>query len=165
MRPAFREHVRPHTRDRTGELLGGGSILSARWDHRLSRDLDVHLHLSTTEDGRKVLDRAAAACGGYRVDHPEFPRIEFEAGAILDTTVDALWARRTDSILRIEPERLRPESTQLPPIRWRPNRAGGGAGERERGTGVARGETAANPPPGSGPAAGASAAARRSDDR
>lgn len=78
MRPAFREHVRPHTRDQTGELLGGGSILSARWDHRLSRDLDVYLQLSTTEDGRKVLDRAAEACGGYRVDHPEFPRIEFE---------------------------------------------------------------------------------------
>ena len=30
MRPAFREHVRPHTRDQTGELLGGGSILSGR---------------------------------------------------------------------------------------------------------------------------------------
>ena len=78
MRPAFRQHVRPHTRDQTGELLGGGSILSARWDHRLSRDLDVYLHLSTTEDGRKVLDRAAEACGGYRIDHPKFPRIEFE---------------------------------------------------------------------------------------
>ena len=43
MRPAFREHVRPHTKDKAGEQLGGGSILSARWDHRLSRDIDVHL--------------------------------------------------------------------------------------------------------------------------
>ena len=346
MRPAFREHVRPHTRDQTGELLGGGSILSARWDHRLSRDLDVFLHLSSTEDGRKVLDRAAEACGGYRIDHPEFPRIEFErnrenhidvsfnpprpwgsertaivdgepavvlstaqiisgklsgrgmhapardlvdiaacgeaepealeiavnslpeksldailsiyaetakqyaadaselegiaeglqpvvddpagyasnaivaakyerveirtragaaeietttaqgtrmrayesaealqqgmereginaflnaqyrdAGAILDATVDALWARRADSILRIEPERLRHERTQLPLIRWRPNRAGGRAGERERGTGVALGEIAPDPLPGSEPAADASAASRRNDDR
>ena len=344
MRPAFRQHVRPHTRDQIGELLGGGSILSARWDHRLSRDLDVYLHLSTTEDGRKVLDRAAEACGGYRIDHPKFPRIEFErnqdnhidvsfdpprprgserttivdgepavvlstaqiisgklsgrgmhgpardlvdvvacgaaepealeiavnalpeksldailsiyaetakqyaadaselegiaeglqpvvddpagyasnaivaakyerveirtragaaeietttaqgtrmraygsaealqqgmereginaflnaqyrdAGAILDATVDALWTKRTDSILRIEPERLRHERTHLRPIRWRPNRAGGGAGER--GTGVALGETVPDPLPGLKPAAGASAASRRNDDR
>ena len=47
-----------------------------------------------------------------------------DAGAILDVTVDALWTKRTDSILRIEPERLRHERTHLPPIRWRPNRAG-----------------------------------------
>lgn len=40
------------------------------------------MQLSTTEDGRKVLDRAAEACGGYRIDHPDrspgVPRIEFE---------------------------------------------------------------------------------------
>ena len=30
IRPAFRKHVRPHTRNRQGERLGGGSILNAR---------------------------------------------------------------------------------------------------------------------------------------
>ena len=78
MRPAFREHVKPHTHNGEGERLGGGSILNARWDHRLSRYIDVYVHLETTEDGRTVLDRAAAACGGYRIEHRTFRRIEFE---------------------------------------------------------------------------------------
>ena len=78
IRPAFRKHIRPVTRGTRGESLGGGSILNARWDHRLSRDLDVHLELTTTEDRRAVLDRAAEACGGYRIEHPQFRRIEFE---------------------------------------------------------------------------------------
>ena len=78
MRPAFRDHVKPHTRNAEGERLGGGSILNARWDHRLSRDIDVYVNLETTEDGRTVLDRAVAACGGYRIEHKTFRRIEFE---------------------------------------------------------------------------------------
>ncbi len=78
VRPALREHVRPHTKAGAGERLGGGTILAARWDHRLSRDVDAHVELDTTEDGRALLDRAAAACGGYRVEHPQFRRIEFE---------------------------------------------------------------------------------------
>ena len=78
MRPAFREYVKPHTHKSEGERLGGGSILNARWDHRLSRDLDVYVNLETIEDGRTVLDRAAAACGGYRIEHRTFRRIEFE---------------------------------------------------------------------------------------
>jgi hypothetical protein len=41
IRPAFREHIRPLTRKQTGESLGGDSVLNARWDHRLSRDLGV----------------------------------------------------------------------------------------------------------------------------
>ena len=78
VRPAFRDHVRPHTENGEGERLGGGSILNARWNHRLSRDLDVYVRLRTTEDGRRILDRAAEACGGYRIEHPTFRRIEFE---------------------------------------------------------------------------------------
>ena len=73
MRPAFKTHVRPHTENREGERLGGGSILNARWNHRLSRDVDVHLRLTSKEDGRAILDRAARACDGYRVEHPNFP--------------------------------------------------------------------------------------------
>lgn len=78
LRPAFKTHVRPHTESKRGERLGGGSILNAQWHHRLSRDIDVHLHLVSKEDGRAILDRAASACNGYRVEHPNFPRIEFE---------------------------------------------------------------------------------------
>ena len=78
VRPAFREHVKPHTENGEGERLGGGSILNARWNHRLSRDLDVYVRLQTTEDGRRILDRTAEACGGYRIEHPTFRRIEFE---------------------------------------------------------------------------------------
>ena len=77
IRPAFRKHVQPHTKDQQGERLGGGSILNARWEHRLSRDLDIYLRLNTAEDARRLLDRAASACGGYRIEHPQFRRIEF----------------------------------------------------------------------------------------
>ena len=78
LRPAFKTHVRPHTKDQKGERLGGGSILNAQWNHRLSRDIDAYLKLTSKEDGRTILDRAAKACNGYRVEHPNFPRIEFE---------------------------------------------------------------------------------------
>ncbi len=93
MRPAFRDHVKPHTHNREGERLGGGSILNARWDHRLSRDIDVYVHLETTEDGRTVLDRAAAACGGYRIEHRTFRRIEFERNK--DNHVDVSFGKPT----------------------------------------------------------------------
>ena len=78
VRPAFRDHVKPHTDNGEGARLGGGSILNARWNHRLSRDLAVYVRLRTTDDGRRILDRAAEACGGYRIEHPTFRRIEFE---------------------------------------------------------------------------------------
>ena len=78
LRPAFKTHVRPHTENQRGERLGGGSMLTAQWNHRLSRDIDVYLRLVSKEDGRAILDRAAKACNGYRVEHPNFPRIEFE---------------------------------------------------------------------------------------
>ena len=78
LRPAFKTHVRPHTENQQGERLGGGSILNAQWNHRLSRDVDIYLRLISKEDGRAILDRAARACDGYRVEHPNFPRIEFE---------------------------------------------------------------------------------------
>ena len=93
MRPAFRDHVKPHTHKRQGERLGGGSILNARWNHRLSRDIDVYVHLETTEDGRTVLDRAAAACGGYRIEHRTFRRIEFERNK--DNHVDVSFGKPT----------------------------------------------------------------------
>ena len=93
MRPAFREHVKPHTRNGEGERLGGGSILNARWNHRLSRDIDVYVNLETTEDGRTVLDRAAAACGGYRIEHRTFRRIEFERNK--DNHVDVSFGKPT----------------------------------------------------------------------
>ena len=96
MRPAFREHVKPHTRGSEGERLGGGSILNARWDHRLSRDIDVYVNLDTSEDGRTVLDRAAAACGGYRIEHGTFRRIEFERNK--DNHVDVSFGPPTPAV-------------------------------------------------------------------
>ena len=72
--------MRRSTRKRTHTVLLAvpPDISGARWDHRLSRDLNVHLQLTSTEDRRAVLDRAAEACGGYRIEHPQFRRIEFE---------------------------------------------------------------------------------------
>ena len=58
VRPAFREHVKPHTENGEGERLGGGSILNARWNHRLSRDLDVYVRLQTTATGERDCRRS-----------------------------------------------------------------------------------------------------------
>ena len=77
IRAAVREHIKPHTENRKGAELGGGSVLNARWNHRLSRDLDIHLRLTTSEDSRELLDRTAKAAGGHRIEHPKFPQIQF----------------------------------------------------------------------------------------
>lgn len=96
MRPAFREHVRPHTRNQEGERLGGGNVLSALWHHRETRDIDAYIRLGTTESGNRILDRAAAACGAYRVEHPTFKRIEFERNQ--DNHVDVTFGTPTPLI-------------------------------------------------------------------
>ena len=74
-----------------------------------------------------------------------------DAGAILDATVDALWMKRTDSVIRIEPERLRHERTELPPIRWQPKREGARTGEREHAAAIAISESSPDQPAGTEP--------------
>ncbi|MCY4572673.1 MAG: nucleotidyl transferase AbiEii/AbiGii toxin family protein [Gemmatimonadetes bacterium] len=78
MRPAFREHVRPHTKDNEGERLGGGLVLNTLWHHRETKDVDTYLRLQTRENPTEILDKAAKACGAYRIEHPTFKRLEFE---------------------------------------------------------------------------------------
>ena len=53
----------------------------------------MYVNLETTEDGRTVLDRAAAACGGYRIEHKTFRRIEFERNK--DNHVDVSFEKPT----------------------------------------------------------------------
>ena len=96
MRPAFREHVRPHTKNLEGERLGGGNVLSTLWNHRGTRDVDAYVRLATTESGNDVLDRAAAACGAYRVEHPTFKRLEFERNE--DNHIDVTFGTPTPRI-------------------------------------------------------------------
>ena len=78
MRPAFQEHVRPHTKGHEGERLGGSGILQSLWKHRTTQDIDAYVHLASTESGKTILDRAAASCGAHRIEHATFKRLEFK---------------------------------------------------------------------------------------
>ena len=49
-----------------------------RSPERAVDDRGPRLRRTSTEDRRAVLDRAAEACGGYRIEHPQFRRIELE---------------------------------------------------------------------------------------
>ena len=88
--------MRPHTKNREGERLGGGNILNTLWRHRATRDVDAYVRLATTESGNDVLDRAAAACGANRVEHPTFKRLEFERNK--DNHIDVTFGAPTPSI-------------------------------------------------------------------
>ena len=43
----FDRHLTPCTPGRDGWALGGGTLLSARWKHRRSADLDLRIHPDT----------------------------------------------------------------------------------------------------------------------
>ena len=40
-------YITPHTPDRSGWKIGGGTILAARWRHRESQDIDLLVHPRT----------------------------------------------------------------------------------------------------------------------
>ena len=64
-------HLTPHTPHGSGWAIGGGTILSARWRHRRSRDLDLHIHPRTelarlTRAHNPELWRAMTTAGATR---------------------------------------------------------------------------------------------------
>ena len=55
-------YVTPRTPDRSGWIIGGGTILAARWRHRESRDIDLLVPPRTES---LELDRDRSAWGPY----------------------------------------------------------------------------------------------------
>lgn len=80
-------HLTPHTPHRSGWAIGGGTILSARWHHRRSRDLDLHIHPRTelarlTRTHNPELWRAMKAAGATRIRIEGTPTFFFPDGRI-----------------------------------------------------------------------------------
>lgn len=83
----FDAHLTPHTPEGSGWAIGGGTILSARWRHRASRDLDLHLHPRTelarlTRTHNPGLWRAMKAAGAKRIRIEGTPTFVFTNGRI-----------------------------------------------------------------------------------
>lgn len=81
------QHVTPHTPGRDGWALGGGTLLSARWKHRRSTDLDLHVHPDTglallQQERNPELWRKMRAAGATRIDLESPPTIHFPEGRI-----------------------------------------------------------------------------------
>lgn len=81
------QHVTPRTPGRDGWALGGGTLLSARWRHRRSTDLDLHVHPDTglallEQERNPELWRKMRAAGATRIDLESPPTIHFPEGRI-----------------------------------------------------------------------------------
>lgn len=81
------QHVTPHTPGRGGWALGGGTLLSARWKHRRSTDLDLHIHPDTglallQQEHNPELWRKMRAAGATQIDLENPPTIHFPEGRI-----------------------------------------------------------------------------------
>ena len=80
-------YVTPHTPDRSGWIIGGGTILAARWRHRESRDIDLLVHPRTET---RFLQLAAApelhhqleATGARKISFGRFSQILFAESKI-----------------------------------------------------------------------------------
>ncbi len=77
-RAALDEHVGRYAADGEGWKLGGGTVLSARWKHRESDDLDVVYHPDTeTAHFENRLQPAMEEAGGKAGPWGELSRVEF----------------------------------------------------------------------------------------
>ncbi len=77
-RNALDEHVGRYAADAEGWKLGGGTVLSARWKHRESDDLDVVYHPDTeTAHFESQLQPAMEKAGGKAGPWGELSRVEF----------------------------------------------------------------------------------------
>ena len=79
------EHVNALSRGPHEIRLGGGTVLSARWKHRTSYDIDLTLSPEAkttrlTAENNPALDAALRALGGTLEHEPPNYRVRFEAG-------------------------------------------------------------------------------------
>ena len=80
-------YLSPYAADRAGWKIGGGTMLSARWQHRQSSDLDLLLHPDTaTEhfdaDGPGSLYQNLEDAGATTIHLDDFSLIQFPEGWI-----------------------------------------------------------------------------------
>ena len=80
-------YVTPHTPDRSGWQIGGGTILAARWRHRESRDIDLLVHPRTETrflhpEAAPELHRRLEAAGARKISFGRFSQILFEESRI-----------------------------------------------------------------------------------
>lgn len=106
------QHVTPHTPGRDGWALGGGTLLSARWKHRRSTDLDLHIHPDTglallRQEHNPELWRKMRAAGATRIDLESPPTIHFPEGRIellrtrLAPTLQPRYARFESGVAKV----------------------------------------------------------------
>ena len=80
-------YVTPRTPDRSGWIIGGGTILAARWRHRESRDIDLLVHPRTETRFLQPatapeLHRRLEAAGARKISFGRFSQILFAASKI-----------------------------------------------------------------------------------
>ncbi|MYN65368.1 MAG: hypothetical protein F4X11_10115 [Acidobacteria bacterium] len=80
-------YVTPRTPDRSGCIIGGGTILSARWRHRESRDIDLLVHPRTETRflqpaAAPELHRRLEATGASKISFGRFSQIVFAESKI-----------------------------------------------------------------------------------
>ena len=80
-------YVTPHTPDRSGWQIGGGTILAARWRHRESHDIDLLVHPRTEtrflrSQAAPELHRRLEAAGATKIRFGRFSQILFEESRI-----------------------------------------------------------------------------------
>ena len=87
------EHVNALSRGPHEIRLGGGTVLSARWRHRTSFDIDLTLSREAkiarlTAENNPALDAALRALGGTPEHEPPNYRVKFETGWIDIATLE-----------------------------------------------------------------------------
>lgn len=80
-------YVTPRTPHRSGWIVGGGTILAARWRHRESRDIDLLVHPRTETRflqpaAAPELHRRLEATGARKISFGRFSRILFAESKI-----------------------------------------------------------------------------------
>ena len=80
-------YVTPRTPDRSGWIIGGGTILAARWRHRESRDIDLLVHPRTETRFLQPatapeLHRRLEATGARKISFGRFSQILFAESKI-----------------------------------------------------------------------------------
>ena len=113
------------------------AILAAKYARFEIRTHDGAVEIETTTgEGTRTrrYDSAEALQAGLERDgvNAFLEAQERDAAAVLDATIDALWMNRSETVIRIEPEKLTHERENVPPIEWTPAKQGKESGERER---------------------------------
>ena len=94
---ALDQHLTPQTPGHTGWALGGAAVLSARWKHRRSGELNISVHPRTTRE-----------CLG-RESNPSLWRRLQKAGATCMNPGETPWLRFGNTRINLVPARPIPE--------------------------------------------------------